>query len=499
MSKGWKTLLVTLSFCQLQAQVEKTPCGYVTDPAFIKLRLDAGSNFTRRLDFYKKSPKAERAIWEGIRIEKGRFVPVPRSNAGLFPSSIIQKKDMTALFQAMDRLKPALLRVPVVAHIVRRSNGTGGLLEADLRASIERANIHFRVSGMKLELCAVRFIDSDGIFDTPFDDIFSGDPARNSYTVLDVRNRNAAGKLNIYCVPNAPTSWAWRPTTHADFQHILFLNEHIRNESTFSHEVGHWFGLLHTHGGSGNELVNGSNCATQGDLVCDTPADPNQSGRVDASCRYTGTETDRLGATYTPDPTNLLSYAPKTCRTRFSPDQTDIMQSVYLGMADERGYSFRSCANPSCTKLRMESMQLVRDGSLWRIRISGTSRDLPDLNIPISLPFDTEIDAREAVQALRARVGLDLCVLSGTNLYYFLLEGSPIEYPSTRNTVSLEPSALSVQPLQDGRFQIGNLGNRSPFFVFDSREDAEQGLSTLRRYRFRKAYIAEPGTVILSR
>ena len=63
------------------------------------------------------------------------------------------------------------------------------------------------------------------------------------------------------------------------------------NGSTLPHEVGHFYGLPHTHD-QGNELVNGSNCATAGDNFCDTPADPNLSGVVNSSCVYTGTATD---------------------------------------------------------------------------------------------------------------------------------------------------------------------------------------------------------------
>ena len=63
------------------------------------------------------------------------------------------------------------------------------------------------------------------------------------------------------------------------------------NGSTIIHEFGHYFSLFHTHGPTNSaittELVDGSNCTTSGDELCDTPADPNLSGNV-TNCLYTG-------------------------------------------------------------------------------------------------------------------------------------------------------------------------------------------------------------------
>ena len=493
------TLLVSMTLSQLHGQVtEKSPCAYVADPAYIKLRLDRSSDFSRRLDFVKKSSKAERANWGSLRMEKGRFVPVPRNFANMFPSGIIEKQDLEQIAKAVDKIVGSFPKVPVVAHIVRRSNGTGGLSEADLRASIDRANVHFIQASMQLELCAVRYIDSDRFFGTYFDDD-SSDARLHTAPVLDVKNRNVAGKLNVYCVPNASTSWAWRPNRDANMQHILFRNDHVRNESTFSHEVGHWFGLMHTHGGSTSELVNGSNCGTEGDLVCDTPADPNISGQVNSSCAYTGTATDRNGNRFAPDPANLLSYAPKICRTRFTPDQVDIMQSVYFGVAEERGFSFSPCMKTYCFNLQLKTVKALKDGSNWRVRITGNSRDLFNLDLTFSFAFDSESEANQAIQAFNAKPTLDLCVLSGTNLYYFLHNGSAIDYPATRSFLNFDPEALSVEPRQDGRFQLGRLGLSSESFNFATRDDAEQALFSLRRYRFKKACFTHTGTMILCR
>jgi len=330
MKKSILMLFVAALFTvQLAAQEE---CGYVPDPAYIKVWKDKNSIQNKRLDFLKKySLKNVEQIQE-IRLDNGKFTPIMQKN--------IRGDDAEGdLFDGNRRT------VPLVAHIVRRSNGTGGLSTADLNASITRANNFYAGANMRFVLCETKYINSDAMFNNNFRG--SDDNAGNanaSFNRLNVTTRNAARKLNIYFVPNSSTSWAWRPNTNSRSQHILMRNDHAQNQSTLSHEIGHWFDLLHTHGG-GDELVNGSNCSTSGDFVCDTPADPRLSSRVDSNCRYTGGTSilDANGMAYNPDPRNILSYSRKSCRNRFSDGQIYRMQAAYLGMNTDRGYTFSLC------------------------------------------------------------------------------------------------------------------------------------------------------------
>ena len=78
---------------------------------------------------------------------------------------------------------------------------------------------------------------------------------------------------------------------------------------TISHEVGHCLGLSHTFVGS--EYINGTNCSTLGDRVCDTQADPYSDDAcfTSSNCLYTGTCQDPSGATnYSPPYQNIMSY-----------------------------------------------------------------------------------------------------------------------------------------------------------------------------------------------
>ncbi|MDX1409477.1 MAG: PKD domain-containing protein, partial [Saprospiraceae bacterium] len=108
--------------------------------------------------------------------------------------------------------------------------------------------------------------------------------------------------------------------------------------SSLLHEIGHYFGLLHTHGITNSmptdELVDYSNCLTAGDDVCDTPAEPNLQGLVDSNCVYTGSLVDNAGLPFDPDPYNVMSYAPKPCRTQITPNQYDRMSYIATYLRD---------------------------------------------------------------------------------------------------------------------------------------------------------------------
>ena len=83
---------------------------------------------------------------------------------------------------------------------------------------------------------------------------------------------------------------------------------------TLIHEMGHFFGLYHTFDEDlGIEFVNGENCETTGDLVCDTPAD--NQGPVN-DCQYTGYIEDVNGDPYIPLINNYMSYYPSELHMR---------------------------------------------------------------------------------------------------------------------------------------------------------------------------------------
>lgn len=226
-----------------------------------------------------------------------------------------------------DQLASDPVFIAISAHIVRNTNGTGGLTEQELTDAIEDLNSVYSLTNMTFFLFGdINYIDSDEYFD------FSSDDESTLTNAHNVENT-----INVYFMNSATSSgfdvcgYAYFPESGRD--HIIMVNVCTTNGSTFPHELGHYFSLYHTHGktnaGTTDELVDGSNCATAGDDICDTTADPNLTGLVSGSCNYTGTGTDSNGDLYEPNPRNLMSYAPKQCRDEFSQEQADRIVLAY--------------------------------------------------------------------------------------------------------------------------------------------------------------------------
>lgn len=107
--------------------------------------------------------------------------------------------------------------------------------------------------------------------------------------------------------------------------HLVIRNDRTLT-STSSHEVGHCLDLYHTHETAfGTENINGNNCGSAGDLVCDTPADPRLGNvNVSAACVYTG------GGGYNPLPDNIMSYSMSFCRDDFTNGQGVRMRQALI-------------------------------------------------------------------------------------------------------------------------------------------------------------------------
>ncbi len=102
-----------------------------------------------------------------------------------------------------------------------------------------------------------------------------------------------------------------------------------------AHVFGHILGLYDTFEGFTVELVDGSNCATAGDRLCDTPADPyNFSPLVQwtSECKFINvSETDANGELYNPQVGNVMSGY-RLCRKGFTRQQFLRMVEVYSSL-----------------------------------------------------------------------------------------------------------------------------------------------------------------------
>ncbi|HEX9601092.1 MAG TPA: M43 family zinc metalloprotease, partial [Mariniflexile sp.] len=209
--------------------------------------------------------------------------------------------------------------IPVKAHVIRNSNGTGGISEADLNTAISNLNDLYAGAFMEFFLCdGINYINEDSL-----SHLKKGDEKSL------IETNNVTGLINIYFVDYIENALEESICGYADNEGrndvIVMKNSCVANDSTLAHEMGHFFSLMHTHGTDDTkttELVDGSNCDTDGDGICDTPADPKLTTKnVNNFCQYIGTETDANGDTFTPDTGNIMSYAMKGCRSHFSQQQ----------------------------------------------------------------------------------------------------------------------------------------------------------------------------------
>jgi hypothetical protein len=110
---------------------------------------------------------------------------------------------------------------------------------------------------------------------------------------------------------------------------IIVIKKNTVNlmKKTICHELGHFFGLYHTFETKfGAELVNGSNCKTTGDLICDTEADI-QTPNI-TNCQYAGADKDAKGNFYFPPIGNIMSF--HDCFCKFTTEQYNKMAYVFL-------------------------------------------------------------------------------------------------------------------------------------------------------------------------
>jgi len=202
--------------------------------------------------------------------------------------------------------------VSIAVHVVRSSNGAGGISLNDINTAITQLNTAFSDAKIRFSVDHIDTIDNDIYYELTRDEW-------GSLANINVIPR----RLNIYFVPKAV---GFNGIAYLQDRRCAVTNSAAINGSTLPHEVGHNFFLYHAHGHPGHEqeLVNGSNCTTAGDLICDTPAEPYNnnngiSGYVfNNTCQYFGTFRDPNNELFNPDTRNFMGYAPANCRNMFS-------------------------------------------------------------------------------------------------------------------------------------------------------------------------------------
>ncbi len=222
-------------------------------------------------------------------------------------------------------------RIPVVVHVIERTNGRGAIPDERVRSQIDILNEDFLAlpgtNGQDGTDIQIEFFlattDPDGnpttgitrtVNNTWFDD--DGDYYRelawDPHRYMNIYTNSPRGALGY--VPFLPQDG----NVGGKSDRVVILHSVFGRNApeapydqgrTATHEVGHYLGLWHTFdGGCHNE----GQCFTRGDTICDTNTqrEPNYDcPRNPVSCS-------------TPDPyTNYMDYTDDLCMTEFTAQQ----------------------------------------------------------------------------------------------------------------------------------------------------------------------------------
>ncbi len=229
--------------------------------------------------------------------------------------------------------------VPIKIHIIRNTNGTGGLSEQKFYKELDSVNYFYKNAKIQFNLCGkINYINDSqfGTFSAPDEEDNLVKPTEFPRVIniyfMDTLLLNGNHICGFSYLPVGPNT-------------IFIDNSCVNNGNTLAHELGHFFSLLHTHGKSNttltDELVNESNCSVAGDLICDTPADPNLTGKVTYNlltkkCTYTGNAKDVNGEFFKPMVENIMSYSKPQCTDSFTLEQYEKIRNslFYHGRID---------------------------------------------------------------------------------------------------------------------------------------------------------------------
>jgi len=226
--------------------------------------------------------------------------------------------------------------LPIRFHIVRRSNGTGGSTVNEVNAALLAINREYQESKIQFYLAGSgpHYIDSDTYYGYEFTE---EDALADANDVNNAINVYVVGTLNFQSIN--VTGYAYYPSVLASSNRVFLRADRLADGRTLPHELGHYFNLLHTFHNNTNPNIalrelatrgSGANCNTAGDLLCDTPADPQGLvGATTSGCSYTGTVKDANGDLFQPALNNMMSYY-YLCGNEFTPGQHVRMEGGLL-------------------------------------------------------------------------------------------------------------------------------------------------------------------------
>jgi|GEM_PF-3297682 len=268
--------------------------------------------------------------------------------------------------------------IPLRIHIVRNSDGTGGVSMTEVVNGLANTNKLFNASGIQFYLATegapgdpnywAHYINDDRFVTFRPDQEVSSGPGQGKpqeFVLVDTTQATyARNAINVYFTKNILFFGDYPVGGYANFpgpnlrDNFLFVIDSQANDDvTLPHELGHYFNLYHTFQDnqdpdiSKRELVTRSkdevsprlpaNCDVAGDQVCDTPADPYGIRNVfpDFNCQYRffgQAPVDANGDPFNPANvmSNIMSYWYFHCLNNLTDQQNERMRMALLPRTD---------------------------------------------------------------------------------------------------------------------------------------------------------------------
>ncbi|WP_341225929.1 M43 family zinc metalloprotease [uncultured Arcticibacterium sp.] len=273
------------------------------------------------------------------------FTTNAQLSCGTAPSPF-EKVELKSLLQDNTKnLRRPNYNLAVNAVIVHSDTALSAFGRSEVNILLNRANLYFAEIGIQFILKNAEVKD---VYNSKLQSFKSADElelrneydfsdAINIYFVKSITNKDGS-TLNGYSA--LPTYKAGSNSVILSYQNNSPENFQILKDKTFLHELGHYFGLLHTFQDGNHaditkrELVTrgiNTNCVYTGDEICDTPSDPFErlSNFTNVNCSQAFPEglVDANGEVYLPVYDNLMSYH-VGCGDNFTQQQYERMEAA---------------------------------------------------------------------------------------------------------------------------------------------------------------------------
>ncbi len=217
--------------------------------------------------------------------------------------------------------EPAILRFPVKIHVVNPLLNAE-LGEEDFSEALNYLNSHFISGNIQFDFVKE---GNDYIYSERNVDHFYQNATVEKFFTEKTYDEHV---INLYVFDNYKDVIGYTHYPILNLNRIFISKSHLK-DAAFIHEMGHFFGLLHTFEKqiTAQSDVSDQSCDKNGDKICDTPPDPFGASFIEKDCTLFGEYRDKNGRDYRPNLNNFMSYY-GSCRTQFSPQQQDLMYFI---------------------------------------------------------------------------------------------------------------------------------------------------------------------------